>query len=106
MTANPTYACPSCGSEDLEMSSDDDEWACLQCNCEWPGEVARGEQEVSMETMAVRDHDSTYTLYEIWFVDDPDTGNVIKVRSGLSRTEAEEETPNVLDEPPESRLLG
>ena len=65
MTANPTYACPSCGSEDLEMCSDDGEWACPQCKAEWSGEVVRGEQEVSMDTMAVRDDDGTYTLYEI-----------------------------------------
>jgi hypothetical protein len=105
VTANSTEACPSCGSEDLEMC-DDDEWACLQCDHEWPGEVVRGEQAVNTDTMAVRDEDGTYTLYELWYVDDPDTAKVIKLRSRLSRTEAEKETPYVLDEPPESRLLG
>ena len=84
----------------------DDEWACIQCNYEWPGEVVRGEQEVNMDTMAIRDDNGTYALYEVWYVDDPDIGNVIKLRSGLSRAEAEKETPYVLDEPPESRLLG
>lgn len=70
----------------------DDEWACPQCNYEWPGEVVRGEQPVNTETMAVRANDGTFVLYEIWYVDDPDTGNVIEVRTGLSRAEAEKET--------------
>jgi hypothetical protein len=66
----------------------------------------RGEQQVHSDTMAARNEYGTYTLYEIWYVDDPDTGKVKKLRSGLSRAEAEAETPYVLDQPPESGLLG
>ena len=105
MTVNPAHTCPTCGSEDLEIC-DDDEWSCPQCNYEWPGPVVRGEQEANCDTMAVRDEGGTYTLYEVWYVVDPDVGKVIELRSGLTRAEALVETPYVLDEPPESRLLG
>jgi hypothetical protein len=56
--------------------------------------------------MAVRDDDGTYGLYELWYVDDPDTAVVVELRFGLSRAEAEQESSNVLDEPPGFRLLG
>jgi len=104
--AGITPTCPVCGSQSLEEDSEYDEWFCPQCDHSWPGEVARGEQEPSYDTMAVRDADGSYSLYELRFVGDPDYAKVIKLRSGLSRADAEEETINVNDEWPESRLLG
>jgi hypothetical protein len=53
--------------------------------------------------MAVRDEDGSYTLYELHYVDDPDTGMVVELRSGLNRADAEKETSNVLEAPPEFR---
>lgn len=105
MSASAVHACPTCGSEDLEMC-DDDAWSCPQCNYEWPGPVLRGEEAVHCDTMAVRDESDTYTVYQVWYVEDPDTGNVIQLQSGLSRDEALEKTPYVLDEPPGFGLLG
>ena len=42
----------------------------------------RGELEPSYDTMAVRDAYGSYSLYELWFVGDPDYAKVIKLRSG------------------------
>ena len=98
--ADLKLACPVCGGQALEGDPEDDEWRCPECDDIWPGEVVRGEQELSYDTMAVRDEDGTYSLYELRYVDDPDTGKVTELKSGLSRAEAEKATSNVLERPP------
>jgi hypothetical protein len=97
--------CPVCGSQNLEEDSESDEWLCPQCDYTWPARIVRGEQQISCETIAVRDDDGSYSLYELWFVDDPDTAKIVQLRGGLSRAEAENEASNVFDEDPESHLL-
>jgi hypothetical protein len=104
--AIPAPTCPICGGESLEEDSEYDEWFCPECDYDWPGDVVRGEQEPMYETMAVRDEDGNYSLYELWYAEDIDSAKVVKLRSGLSRAEAEKETPFVNEEWPESRLLG
>ena len=98
--ADPTLTCPVCGGQTLEGDPEDDEYRCPECDDTWPGGVVRGEQELSYDTMAVRSEDGTYSLYELRYVNDPDTGKVVELKSGLSRAEAEKETSNVLEEPP------
>jgi hypothetical protein len=99
--ANLTPTCPICGSQSLEEDSESDEWFCAECDYDWSGNIVRGEQESICETMAVRDEDGGYSLYELWYEDDPDLAKVIKVRSGLSRADAEKETAYVNEEWPE-----
>jgi len=102
--AIPAPTCPICGGESLEEDSEYDEWFCPECDYDWPGDVVRGEQEPICETMAVRDEDGNYSLYELWYAEDIDSAKVVKLRSGLSRADAERETPYVNEEWPESRL--